>query len=168
MRNAVRSSTNGFDLLKGKSEALPQQGAGDECRLRFAASASLSFPFGEETMTLAFEAEWVDCADAMDGEILQVTLDTIAPDHDEDERCTPYVRLSQNFEFPGPATIEWHDGKDYDGARIVSLILSRSRVVIKLDRDLDIEAAFRLDDGQFARLKSFLTRMIDECVCSIE
>ena len=155
------------------AEQIAAGNAGWRSQFRFAVHGFWSrvpelWTFGEETMTLAFEAEWVDCADAMDGEILQVTLDTIAPDHDEDERCTPYVRLSQNFEFPGPATIEWHDGKDYDGARIVSLILSRSRVVIKLDRDLDIEAAFRLDDGQFARLKSFLTRMIDECVCSIE
>ena len=61
------------------------------------------------------------------------------------------------------------DGKDYDGgAEITSLILKRDRVSIKLDRDLDVEMSFRLHDRKFAKLKSFLKRMIHDRVYMAE
>ena len=117
-------------------------------------------------MTHAFEAKFVSCADAIDGEILQVSFDTVPENQDEDERCTPYVLISRNFEFPGSATIEWHDGHDYDGgAEIVSMTLRRSRVSIKLDRELDFDVTFRLPDKKFVKLTSFLRRMIDDHIC---
>ncbi len=114
-------------------------------------------------MTLAFEAKYVSCADAIDGEILQVTFDTVPESHGEDGRSTPYVLISQNFEFPGPATIEWHDGQDYDGgADIVSVTLRRDRVLVKLDRELEFDVTFRLREKKFAELTSFLARMLDD------
>ena len=73
-------------------------------------------------MTLAFRAKSVRCADAIDGEILQVCFDTMPASANEDERDTPYVLMSQNFEFPGPATIEWHDGSDYDGGAEIASV----------------------------------------------
>src|SRR6266700_750886 len=98
-------------------------------------------------MTLAFEAKFVDCRDAIGGEILQVSFDTVSASHDEDERSTPYVLISRNFEFPGPARVEWHDGEDHDGgAEITSLSLQRKRVSVKLDRDLELEMAFHIPD----------------------
>ena len=113
-------------------------------------------------MRLAFEAKFVDCGDAIGGEILQLSFDSVSASHDADERCTPYVLISRNFEFPGPATIEWYDGQNYDGgAEIRSLNLQRDRVSIKLDRDLELEVVFRVTDKKFATLKSFLSRMID-------
>jgi len=122
------------------------------------------FAFGE-SMTLAFKARFVSCADAIDGDLLQVTFDTKPRNEDEDGRCTPYVLLSCNFEFPGPSTIEWHDGTDYDGgAKIIALILTRDRVLIKLDQDLDIDVSFRIGDRRFAKLSSCLKKMLDEDV----
>ena len=116
-------------------------------------------------MTLAFEAKFVDCSDAIGGEILQVMFDTVPASHDEDGRCTPYVLISRNFEFPGSATIEWHDGQNYDGGpEIIFLTLQRNRVSIKLDRKLQIDVAFLVPDKKFAKLKSFLGRMIDHRV----
>ena len=117
-------------------------------------------------MTLAFEAKYVSCVDAIEGKILQVNFDTVPASHDEDERSTPYVLISRNFEFSDSATIEWHDGHDYDGgAEIVSMTLSRGRVLIKLDPELDFNVAFRLSDKKFAKLTSFLRRMIDDRIC---
>jgi hypothetical protein len=117
-------------------------------------------------MTLAFDATRVDCADALDGEILQVSFDTAPEDQDEDERSTPYVLISRNFEFSDSATIEWHDGQDYDGgAEIVSATLRRARISIRVDRELDFEVAFRLPDNKFRKLTSFLRRMLDGSVC---
>jgi len=114
-------------------------------------------------MILAFIAKSVRCADAIGGEILQVCFDTMPESGNEDERHTPYVLISQNFEFASPATIEWHDGSDYDGgAEIVSVTLARDRAMIRLDRDLEIDVSFRIGDGRFAQLSSYLRRMLDE------
>jgi len=113
-------------------------------------------------MTLAFEAKYISCADAMDGEILQVTFDTISEVHDEEERRTPYVLISCNFEFDDSVTVEWHDGHDYDGgAKIFAVTLGRTRIFIKLDQKLDIDVTFCLPDKKFAQLTSFLRRMVD-------
>lgn len=116
-------------------------------------------------MTLVFKARFVSCADAIDGEILQVSFDTMPERHDEDERRTPYVLISRNFEFPESATIEWHDGIDYDGgAEVICLTLARDRVLIKLDRELDINVSFSIGDRQFAKMSSYLKRMLEDSV----
>ena len=116
-------------------------------------------------MTLAFHAKVVSCADATGGEILQVSFDTMPTRQDESERSTPYVLISRNFEFPDPASIEWYDGRDYDGAaEVISMTLRRNRVSIALDRELDVDVTFRLGDKQFAKLTSFLRRMIEDRV----
>src|SRR5258708_11336273 len=113
-------------------------------------------------MTLAFESRFVSCNDAIDGEILQVTFDTLSSSRTEEGRKTPYVLISRNFEFTDSATIEWHDGRGYDGgAEIVTMTLKRDRMLIELDRDLDIDVSFRLSAAKFATLTSFLKRMID-------
>jgi hypothetical protein len=128
----------------------------------------LTRTFGEY-VTLAFHAKYVSCADAIGGEILQVSFETIPAGQDEIERTTPYVLISRNFEFPGSATIEWHDGKDYDGgAEIISMTLRRDRVSIVLKRELDIDVTFHLPNKQFAKLTSFLRMMIDDRVCFSE
>lgn len=120
-------------------------------------------------MTLAFHAKFVSCADAIGGEILQVSFDTVPASSEEIEQRTPYVLISRNFEFPGPATIEWHDGNDYDGgAEIISMTLQRDRVSIILDQELDIDVTFRLPDKRFAKLTSFLKSMIGDRVCLAE
>ncbi len=114
-------------------------------------------------MTLTFEANYVSCADALGGEILQVTFDTRPASQDEDGRNTPYILLSRNFEFPDSTAIEWHDGSDYDGgAEIVAVTLDRTRIAISLDSGFDIDVAFHLTDKKLTQLTSFLTRMIDD------
>ena len=117
-------------------------------------------------MTLAFDATTVDCADALDGQIIQVGFDTMPDDRDESGRTTPYVLISRNFEFPDPAIIEWHDGHDYDGgAEIICVTLKRTRILIRIDRDLDFDVSFRLPDKNFAKLTSFLTPMLENRLC---
>jgi hypothetical protein len=51
-------------------------------------------------MTLTFEATDVSCDDAIDGEILRASFDTLPASHDEEERRTPYVEIMRNLEFP--------------------------------------------------------------------
>ena|ERR1051326_6558745 len=115
--------------------------------------------------TLTFQAKFVRCSDAIGGEILQVCFDSVPESQDEDDRSTPYVLISRDFEYPGSTTIEWHDGHNYDGgAEIVSMTLSRDRVSIKLDRELDFDVGFGISGGKFAKLKSFLRAMIGDRV----
>ena len=116
-------------------------------------------------MTLAFRAHSVTCTNTIGGDILQVCFDTMPLSCDEEKRDTPYILISANFECPGPATIEWHDGTAYDGGgEIVSLVLRRDQVWMKLDRGLEIEVSFSLGDRWFAQLRAYLTRMLDEGV----
>jgi len=120
------------------------------------------------SMRLSFEAKFVDCVDAIDGEILQVTFDTLPPSYDEVERRTPYVLISRNFEFPGSATVEWHDGIDYGGAKIREMVLKRERVSATLDRKMELDVTFRISDKKFAKLKSYLESMLGKRVVNAE
>jgi hypothetical protein len=124
--------------------------------------ACLRFPFGE-FMKLCFEAEQVGCVEMLDGDILQVTFDTLPPSPDEVERRSPCVMISRNFEFPGAATVEWHDGVEYDGgAEITAIVLKRERVSATLNRDLVFDVTFRISDETFTTLKSYLESMLEK------
>jgi len=114
-------------------------------------------------MTLVFDATRIDFADALGGEILQVNFDTAPEDQDEDQRSTPYVLISRNFEFPDSATIEWYDGHDYDGgAEILAVTLKRTRITLCVNRELNFEVTFHLPDKKFKKLTSFLRKMMDD------
>ena len=113
-------------------------------------------------MTLAFEALYVSCAQAIGGEIQQVNFDTLPESFDEVGRRSPYLLLGRNFEFDDDTTtVEWHDGSDYSGgAEIRSLILKRDRMEVRLDCDLDVKVTFRLTVRKYDRLESFLRRIV--------
>jgi hypothetical protein len=118
--------------------------------------------FGSQ-MTLSFNARFVDCSDAIDGEILQVSFDTLPTNTDEEDRRSPYLLIGQNFEFPGPATVEWHDGTDYDGGgKITSIRLERDRLLMKHGKTMLFDVTFQLSDAAFGQLHNFLRRMIDD------
>ena len=116
-------------------------------------------------MNLSFEAPYVVCSNALDLEIQQVVFDTVCNDADdaEESRNSPYVCISRNFEFPGTARIEWHDGKDDEGgASIRSTHLESNRIVIILDKSRTIEITFTLDALQFEELKKYLRNMLSD------
>ena len=107
-------------------------------------------------MTLAFKASSVSCSSAIGGEILQVCFDTMPESKDEDERGTPYVLISRNFEFPGSATVEWHDGSDYDGgAEIVNELLKYELIdeMIIFTIPILLGAGTRLFQGDYPEQK---------------
>ena len=65
-------------------------------------------------MNINFTATEVEYYEAIDGEIVQISFDE---DSNEDpfNRTKRYICISQNYEFRGEPTLEWHDGQDYDG-----------------------------------------------------
>jgi hypothetical protein len=86
-------------------------------------------------------------------------FDTISDDADdpEDGRESPYVLIGRNSEFPGVATIEWHDGTDYDGsARIRSAHLKDDQIMIVLDKSRTIAITFDLDTIHLEELQKYL------------
>lgn len=112
-------------------------------------------------MILAFNATTVECADALDGEILQVCFDTIGADCDEDHRDSPYILIGRSFELPVPPSIEWHDGNDYDASDTIRAIaLRRHSVFIKCDRNRAIKVTFDITDDAYADLASFMKRIV--------
>jgi len=119
-------------------------------------------------MTLTFKATYVACTDALGGNILQVSFDTVLDD-DETSRCSPYVLISRNFEFDESAAIEWHNGLDYDGgAEIRSITLTRTRITLRLNRELTIDVSFKLTEAAYARLTVFLQRIMDDRIVFTE
>lgn len=119
-------------------------------------------------MILAFRAKHVSCTQAIDWQIMQVLFDTVSECEDQVVRDTPYVLIGQDFEFPGPASIEWHDGSTYDGgARVRSLTLARDRVVIKVDRAVEMDVGFSVGQRQFAELTNYLGRILGPRVVTV-
>ena len=114
-------------------------------------------------MNLSFHALYVKCTNALDWEIQQVSFDTIN-DHtveSVESRESPCVMIGQNFEFPGPATIEWHDGKDYDGgATIRSAFLESTKVQFFLDKSRTITITFEIRARQFQELAKYLKNIL--------
>jgi hypothetical protein len=73
-------------------------------------------------MNLIFDAAKVDCAQAVEGDICQVTFDASQNDDAENNRESAYLCISRNFEFPGGPTIEWHDGENYSGGGKITVL----------------------------------------------
>ncbi len=78
-------------------------------------------------MNINFTAIDVDYTEENDGEIVQVTFDEDSS-QDPFNRNKRYLMISQNYEFPGKPTLEWHDGENADGGSEV--------LVYKLTKDL--------------------------------
>jgi hypothetical protein len=115
-------------------------------------------------MTLSFKANFINCSDALDGEILQVSFDTLSANLDQHDRCSPYLIVSCNFEFDDTATIQWYDGTDCGGGQIVSMRLERDRVLLKLDDGDAFCVTFDVSEEAFAELKVFFRKMIADHV----
>jgi hypothetical protein len=63
---------------------------------------------------IKFIASEVEYTEALDGEIVQLSFDE-DPDQDPFNRTKYYFMISQNYEFPGKPSMEWHDGKTDNG-----------------------------------------------------
>ena len=116
-------------------------------------------------MNLSFEALFVICSNELDWEIQQVVFDTVCDNEDgaEDRRKTPYVSISRNFEFPGPASVEWHDGNDdISGASIISANLEANRILIDIGRGQTIAITFALNERRFRELAKYVRNILSD------
>ena len=105
---------------------------------------------------LQFTATTVESSEAIDWEIVQVNFDTMDPSFDEENRTTPSLLVSANFEFSERVQIEYHDGKDYAGDSLNRIDLWRDRVFAISGRGCEFNIAFELSDEAFAELREYL------------
>ncbi len=75
---------------------------------------------------------------------------------DEENRISPYLMISANFEFSNRIQVEFHDGKDYAGDKLYRIELWRSRVVAISERGHEFNIAFEISDAAFAKLREYL------------
>ena len=105
---------------------------------------------------IEFTAATVECSEAIDWEIVQVNFDTMDSGFDEENRTSPYLMISANFEFSSRVQIEYHDGEDYAGDSLDRIQLWRRRVLAFSDRGHEFDIAFELSDDAFLELRQYL------------
>ena len=106
--------------------------------------------------TVQFTATTIECSEAIDWEIVQVCFDTRPSSADEEDRTTPYVLISVNFEFDGQVQLEFHDGHDYDGDILSRIDLWRNRAVVLSRSQTKFDICFDLSNDAFAELREYL------------
>ena len=105
---------------------------------------------------IQFTAATVECSEAIDWEIVQVIFDTMDSSFKEENRTSPYLMISANFEFSDGIQIEYHDGEDYAGDSLGRIDLWRNRVVAISGCGHEFDIAFELTDDAFAQLREYL------------
>lgn len=85
-----------------------------------------------------------------------MNFDTMDSSFDEENRISPYLMISANFEFSNRIQVEFQDGKDYAGDKLYRIELWRSRVVAISERGHEFKIAFEISDAAFAKLREYL------------
>jgi len=108
--------------------------------------------------TIQFTALEVEYNEAIDGEIVQISFDE-DPDQDPFNRKKCYVSISQNYEFPGKPTIEWHDGESDDGgAEIKDYELTDSIFNLQTNAGVTFNIQYHGNSKVLKMIKSFFKR----------
>ena len=108
--------------------------------------------------TIAFKAGEVLYNEAIGGEIVQVSFDE-DPDQNPFNKTKCYLMISQNYEFPGSPTVEWHDGKEYDGGSEVLDYKLTSKVFELITNDgLKFSIQHDCQEKIYVQIRKFLRR----------
>ena len=103
-----------------------------------------------------FIASEVQYTEAIDGEIVQLSFDE-DPDQDPLNRTKCYLMVSQNYEFPGKPTVEWHNGKTYDGgAEVLSFKLTKDLFELTTTNNLVFDIQHNCKEETFFQIRKFL------------
>lgn len=105
---------------------------------------------------IQFIAATVECAEAIDWEIVQVTFDTMDSSFEEEGRTSPYLMISANFECSNRVQVEFHDGSDYAGGWLGRVDLWKNRVLVLSKDGHEFDITFDLSDEAFAELREYL------------
>ena len=112
-------------------------------------------------MDIKFVANEVSYRDAMDGDIKQLSF---AEDEDDDplNPSKYYLQLSVNNEFPPfSPSVEWFDGRKYDGGADVSRYhLERNVLRIWLDNNAKFTITFDVNDSVYECVSGFFSDLL--------
>ncbi len=110
-----------------------------------------------------FKASEVEYNEAIDGEIVQVSFDE-DPDSDPFDRTKCYVMISQNYEFPGPPTVEWHDGEQYDGgSEVLSCKFTKNFFELTTTNGVKFRVKHDCQVKIFNKIRAFLQHEFNNC-----
>lgn len=123
----------------------------------------------EKFLRLAFYAEVVECNEAIDGELVQVTFQE-KPDEEQDGlnfQTVPAIKsvtFSINYEFP-PAAVafEWCDGKEFDGGCSIRLVeLTDNALIVELCNGNTFEVRFNTDQLNLKKINCIFSTALAE------
>jgi hypothetical protein len=107
---------------------------------------------------IQFTASEVSYNEAIDGEIVQISFDE-DPDQDPYNRKKCYVLISQNYEFSGKPTVEWHDGvSDDGGAEIKGVELTNSKLELQTNAGVIIKVQHHGNSEVLKKIQLFFQR----------
>ena len=103
-----------------------------------------------------FIANEVEYTEVIDGEIVHLSFDE-DPDQDPLKRTKCYLMISQNYEFPGKPTVEWHDGQTDDGgAEVLNYILTKNLFELTTNNNLKFKIQHNCKEETFIQIQKFL------------
>ena len=108
-------------------------------------------------MTFEFKAKKVEYSEANGGELIQVIFDSgVYPNPEEDESI--YLMIGAQYEFPPVnATVEWYDGKEYDGGiEIKEHTLTDNSLLLTLKNEMKFKIHFKIDKDTYGKVEQFL------------
>ena len=106
--------------------------------------------------SINFIATEVEYVEAMDGEIIQLSFDEDS-DQDPFNRNKCYLSISQNYEFPGKPSVEWHDGIDSDGgAEVLEYRLTKEVFELITTNNLKFKIQHDWKGKKFTQIQNFL------------
>ena len=114
-------------------------------------------------MDIIFRADDVAYADAIDGEIVQVTFEE---EKDNSEYSLieqkKYLLFSISYEFePISPSIEWFDGKDHNGGgEIVEYTFTSNSLKVKLQNNINFDIAFSIENKLFNQIEAFFNNVL--------
>ena len=107
---------------------------------------------------ISFLATEVEYNEAIDGEIVQVSFDE-DPDQEPFDRTKCYVMISQNYEFTGAPTLEWHDGiEDDGGSEVLSYKLTNDLFELITTDGVKFKVQLDCKGETFTKIQRFLQR----------
>jgi hypothetical protein len=109
-----------------------------------------------ENQHITFTAKDVHYGEAIGGELVQLTFDE-NPGDDSMCRTARYFMVSHSYEIPGGPTLEWYNGRDYDGGSdIVKYIFTQDIFEVWLENDIHFTIQHHCSNHVFSRIETFL------------
>ncbi len=112
-------------------------------------------------MNINFTAIDVEYVGEIDEEIVQVSFDEDSS-QDPFNRNKCYLMISQNYEFPGKPTLEWHDGKNEGGGSgVLTYKLTKDLLELTTTNGLNFIIQYNCPEKIYYQIQEFFVCEFD-------